>query len=411
MSGWPQKIELPPERTASPTFPVEAPNVIINTTWGTAAPDVWPGIAEIKPDDSFVPATISGDINWPPIPELPALRRWAGVARMGGVGDNLVAASVLPLLKKQGFMTEVISQPPFSCIFHNNPHIDRLIEKEKEDWPQDFKEWQAWFASRSKEYARFCNLSHTMEHLLAFFPAQTAFSWPAHFRRKLANHSYVETVHDALDVPYEFAPMFFPTDEEKEGAIKTKKWIGCDKIIGWCISGTRVDKSHPYSPMIVARLIKEIGLPVVLMGAPGKDYELALQIQQNVERTNGSRDNLHIAISNDTNNPNWPVRRILAFTEVCDLMIGPDTGPMWAVAFHDMPKIVLLSHASPENITKHWKNTTTMHANPARVPCWPCHLLHDTHLTCFPNKENTGAACVSDISTEMIVQQAFHLLK
>ena len=37
-------------------------------------------------------------------------------------------------------------------------------------------------------------------------------------------------------------------------------------------------------------------------------------------------------------------------------MIGPDTGLMWGVAMEAMPKIMLLSHASPENITKHWTN-------------------------------------------------------
>jgi hypothetical protein len=94
----------------------------------------------------------------------------------------------------------------------------------------------------------------------------------------------------------------------------------------------------------------------------------------------------------------------------CDLMIGPDTGVMWAVAMEKVPKIMLLSHASEENITKHWINTITLHADQSAVPCWPCHRLHDTLDTCKANKENTGAACISNISIDTIISQARKVL-
>jgi ADP-heptose:LPS heptosyltransferase len=100
------------------------------------------------------------------------------------------------------------------------------------------------------------------------------------------------------------------------------------------------------------------------------------------------------------------VRRTLAFAQACDLVIGPDTGIMWGVAFEAVPKIMLLSHASPENITKHWINTITLTANQGRVPCWPCHQLHDDHSTCTPNADNSGAACMTDISVEAIIGAA-----
>jgi hypothetical protein len=65
---------------------------------------------------------------------------------------------------------------------------------------------------------------------------------------------------------------------------------------------------------------------------------------------------------------------------------------------------VMVSHASVENITKHWVNTTTLHADPNRVPCWPCHRLHDDPSTCVVNKEENGAACISDVSVENLVR-------
>ena len=93
----------------------------------------------------------------------------------------------------------------------------------------------------------------------------------------------------------------------------------------------------------------------------------------------------------------------------CDLVIGPDTGPMWAVAMEDMPKILLLGHASPENITKHWHRTVTLHGGPD-VDCWPCHKLHNDKTTCRPDKHDRGAACMSDIDPARIASIAAQFL-
>jgi ADP-heptose:LPS heptosyltransferase len=196
--------------------------------------------------------------------------------------------------------------------------------------------------------------------------------------------------------------------------------MGASRVIGWCISGTRIDKAYPYSPMVIARIIKELRLPVILFGA-GKDAEAAEVVGNQVVIQNGSGEGLHFAIEADYHKSspelraklglvpdvtNWPVRRGLAQVQLCDLVIGPDTGFMWGVAMEKMPKIVMLSHASQENITKHWHNTITLHADQKRVPCWPCHKLHDGLDTCVPNKDNNGAACISDISVEEILRKA-----
>jgi hypothetical protein len=94
----------------------------------------------------------------------------------------------------------------------------------------------------------------------------------------------------------------------------------------------------------------------------------------------------------------------LSLALTADLVVTPDTGTAWAVAFEPMPKIVMVSHASAENITKHWVNTTTLQADQNRVPCFPCHRLHNDPSTCVSNKEGNGAACISDISVDRLVQ-------
>lgn len=328
----------------------------------------------------------------------------AAICRFGGVGDNLIAASVLPGLKAKYGSVDVLSQDPYHVTFENNPHVDRVIRPDQASIPQDGKGWQGWFAARAREYDFFVNLSHSLETLAAFQQAQTQFWWPAAARRKLADRSYLELAHDICGVPHEFGPTFFPTDQEREQVAKTRQAIGGD-FIAWCLGGSRIDKVYPSSPMAIARIAREIA-PVVCLGAPGKDQAMALAIQNHVIQQNGSLENFHIGITNPELKADWPIRRVLAMAQAARMVIGPDTGPMWSVAMEPMPKLVLLSHASPKNITAHWVDTVALHADPKRVDCWPCHRLQDDPSTCRINAEGNGAACISDIPVDAVVSLA-----
>ncbi len=332
-------------------------------------------------------------------------RPWVLVARLGGVGDNLIASSPIPLLA-QKYNVEVLSQEPCHTVFENNPYVSKLTVKKPGAIADDF---QAWFADRATDYEHMFNLSHSCESLVAFFRSQTHFSWPIEWRRKWCDHNYLEIVHDVCGVPYDFnlgGPRFFPTDEEMQKALKTKALMG-EKVVGWCIRGTRLDKIYPYASFAIARLIKELNVSVVLFGSPGKDHELASLLLKDVTAHNGSFEGLHEAISVDEKNPAWPLRRTLTQAQTCDLVIGPDTGLMWGVAMKSIPKILMLGHASKKNITDHWVNTVTLQPNHDRVPCHPCHLLHDfPAFTCKVNEDKSAAACISDISVEMILQAA-----
>ena len=332
---------------------------------------------------------------------------WAAICRYGGVGDNLIASSVLPALKKKYGHVEVISQEPQSAVFENNPFIDKLSVHKPGQIPGDSAEaWKKWHDIRAKEYDLFVNLSHSVETLRAFLPAQTQSSWPAAWRRKFAAQSYVETAADICGVdPKDCSPGFFPTEAETHKALETLEKVG-RPCIGWVLSGTRIDKIYPASTIAVARLINELGAQVILFGAPGINHDMAKKIQDHVQRQNGSLDGLHAACDEKLEDQKWPIRRIITQLQHCDLAIGPDTGPLWGVASLSLPKIMLLSHAGINNITKGWLNTATLHADPAKVPCWPCHQLHDSLDTCTPDETRQAAACISSISPSMIVEAA-----
>lgn len=335
------------------------------------------------------------------------MNRWAAISRYGGIGDNLIAGSPLMALKRMGYMTEVISGEPNHVVYLHNPHIDKLsIKNTDRDLPRnDLEGWQRWHESRAREYDVFVHASHSCEGRHAVFKTMTTFWWPPEMRRKVCAGSYLETVHDIAGVPYEFGPLFFSSDEERDCALRIKKQIG-ERFVLWVLSGTRIDKVYPYSASAIARIIREVKAPVMLMGGSSeKEHAMAETIKNSVSIDNGSRDGLHLALPEKKGDLlSWSLRASMSMALVADLVVTPDTGTAWAVAMEPMPKIVMVSHASVENITKHWVNTITLHADPSRVPCWPCHLLHDDPSTCVENKERNGAACISDITVEKIVQ-------
>jgi ADP-heptose:LPS heptosyltransferase len=153
-------------------------------------------------------------------------------------------------------------------------------------------------------------------------------------------------------------------------------------------------------------MICEIDATVILFGSGEKDRLIADEIEHQVRQHNGTLDRLGTCISISKEHDIWPIRRSLAQVQVCDLVVTPDTGPQWAVAQLPMPKIVLLSHSSAENITKYAVNTTSLEADRSRIPCFPCHRLHSDYSTCTPNFDNDGPACITDLSVEAIVQAA-----
>jgi FkbM family methyltransferase len=390
--------------------------------WGHSPPvgDAWPNVVNFnvlaipkEKTDNYRDVTAPLTLKARPASHAD---KWACLCRFGSIGDDLIAASVLRPLKAQGYRTEVITCKPSHVVYENNPFIDKLTIKNTErDLPKNNQlEWNNWFRARSGEYDKFANLSHTCEASLALLPVQTQYWWPEKIRRKLCGHNYLEFVHDVFDMPHTFGPLFFPTEEEKEAALDTRKRLGSGKIVGWCLNGSRVDKVWPQAPMGVARTIKELGVQVVMFGGPPprNDHQFAAQIQEHCKNQNGSDAGLHEAISPTADSDAWSIRRSLTMASVCDLVVGPDTGVMWGVAFEPVPKVVLHSHASVANIAKHWINTTSLHADQAKVPCWPCHMLHDNIETCQEVQERSGikvdyqskgAACIMSITTDQVV--------
>jgi ADP-heptose:LPS heptosyltransferase len=320
---------------------------------------------------------------------------------------------VLPALKAKYGHVEVITKKPISVVFENNPFIDKLTARDTDVPCTDAASYRKWFRDRCQEYDFFMDLGQSCEWAHAVFNPQSAFDWSLKKRRAMFGSSYLETVHDICDVPHEpIGAQFYPTPEEDAKAQETRaERFGTSKVIGWVCCGSRIDKRHPRDDLIVAQLIRETGAMVALFGGYAqRDWDIAKKIEQTVRQVNGTNDRLRLCMSPTQDNDIWPIRRGLTMLQHMDLVVTVDTGPWWAVSQRLLPKILMPSHASAENIAKHAKNTVSLHADVARVPCHSCHRLHDDPSTCSPNAEGDGAACLADISVVAIVETAKALL-
>jgi len=286
------------------------------------------------------------------------------VVRYGGFGDMIQTSSILPALKDDGWHVTVMTTPKGYDILKADPHVDRFLLQDGSPNPDQVPndELGAFWATWARKFDRWINLSESVEGTLLAIPGRMNHSWPDSLRRELLNQNYLEFTHKLSDVPMPPRPAFYATDEEYEWAAREVMPFGNEAFLVMVVlAGSSVHKAYPHMDNVVARILK--GIPeakVIFVGDYGcQILEAGWEKDPRVLCRSGV----------------WSIRHTLVAARECDLVIGPETGVLNAVACTDNHKIVLLSHSSVENLTRDWKNTVSM--LPARdVKCYPCHRLH-----------------------------------
>jgi hypothetical protein len=98
------------------------------------------------------------------------------------------------------------------------------------------------------------------------------------------------------------------------------------------------------------------------------------------------------------------MRLAMTLALAADVVVGTESAIVNAVASAPNLKIVLLSHSTPENLTKHWVNT--MSVEPVGLGCYPCHRLHRGFEFCNQDPDTKWSACQSKATAEAIVNAA-----
>jgi ADP-heptose:LPS heptosyltransferase len=216
-------------------------------------------------------------------------------------------------------------------------------------------------------------------------PGRMPFTWPKEIRHRYMNVNYAEHIHLLAGVPMPPRDKFYPTPHELKWAEKQRRRIP-GKVVLWTLAGSAVHKHWPFLDKITARIMLEYkDVYVVMVGdALCQMVEAGWENEPRVLQKSGE----------------WSIRQTLSFAGLADLVIGPETGVMASVAMREVPKIIFLSHASVENLTKYWINCVSM--EPRGCDCYPCHQLHYGFDPCPRNIEHGAAECQVKIDPERV---------
>ena len=311
----------------------------------------------------------------------------ACVVRYGAFGDLMQASSVWAALKRQGYHVTLFTSPPGSDVIMHDPNIDNIVLFDKDQVPNgnlgDFWAWQ------KKKYDKWVNLSESVEGTLLAMPGRMISFYPPQVRHSLMNRNYVELQHALAEVPYELKIKFYPTTEETRWAKRERSKLGTGPVVVWSLAGSSVHKTWAGLDNVLASILVEFPTArVVLTGGPDcVMLEAGWENEPRILKRSGV----------------WSIRETLSFCQEADLVIGPETGVLNAVACEPMAKVVFLSHSTHENLTRDWTNTTPLWSKNTKCAgrgdnaAPACHTLHYGWDYCSRDEESGTAQCQRDI--------------
>lgn len=312
----------------------------------------------------------------------PKPEKTCGIVRYGAFGDMIQISSILPWLKEQGYHITIYHGG--NNVIAHDPHVDRFISQPKDIIPPQFLD--EFWENEKKKYDKWINLSGSIEETLLIPPRRAAHEWPKEIKAKYLDRNYLEWTHELAGVPPPYHTRFYSTLEEKSWARLTSDRFGRKNIL-WSLAGSSVHKVWPWMDTILHRIIQT--MPDVHVVLVGDEFCRLLET--------GWDDHPKVHCRSGK----WSIRESMSFAEASDLVIGTETGLLNAAGMMDVPKIVTLSHSSPEMLTKHWKNTIVL--EPHNVFCYPCRMMHngdDGFKHCWEHKETGTAMCQADISAD-----------
>jgi ADP-heptose:LPS heptosyltransferase len=335
-------------------------------------------------------------LNWRLSCNEPKPDKTCCISRFGGFGDMLQMSNILPELKRQGYHITVNTTPAGQSIIQHDPHVDDWLILDPDLVPNH--ELPEFWAALARRYDKFVQLSESIEGTLLAMPGRANHMWPQAVRQVVLNKNYLEWTSFLAELPYHSEARFYATPEEAGKArgfltaIQTAR-APDELLIGmrgpqvfsimWALAGSSVHKFTPHMDAVIARVLLEIPEAVIIFTGDEacQILEAGWELEPRVYRESGKQT----------------IRETLALAQKVDLVIGPETGVLNAVAFEeDVAKIVMLSHSSVENLTKHWFNTQSL--APAGTACWPCHMLHYGSAHCHTDKATGAAQCQVDIT-------------
>ncbi len=99
----------------------------------------------------------------------------------------------------------------------------------------------------------------------------------------------------------------------------------------------------------------------------------------------------------------YTIRESMALAEVSDVVVGAETGMLNSVAHRSMPKIVLLSHSSANNLTKHWVNTAAIEPHKLNVNL--LQLQKEAAIKHYPALSEASGGMVAQTEATLVITE------
>ncbi|MDE1766568.1 MAG: hypothetical protein KGI27_09920 [Thaumarchaeota archaeon] len=285
------------------------------------------------------------------------------VCRYGALGDAIVMTPLLRKLKEDGWHVSLNVNPYCLAALENNPYVDNLIVQEKDVIPNPLlgEYWKFW----AGQYDKYINLSESIEGDLLMVEGRPCFYTPQAWRHSVANVNYYDYTMSRGGYPKILGTrgeLFFTNAEERKAKDYFRTLTG-KFVVVWALNGSSHHKVYPMMEPTLRTWFKSHPDSVVITTGDTMAQLLEFPHPQMIPQAG-----------------KWGIRESLISTKYADLVIGPETMMTNAAGCFPTPKMVFLSHSSPENLTKYWENCVAL--EPTEAPCWPCHQLHYTKESC-----------------------------
>lgn len=312
---------------------------------------------------------------------MPKKKKRLLIIRYAALGDMLIVSPIIRLWHKKGYLVDVETKPSGKVILKNNPFINKVILHKQE---LDGKELRKHWRKLKKGYDKVINLTESIEGNLVLVPWQKEYHLSQEERRELCDTNYYEHTMSLAKLPYTpgLTGEIYLTPYEMETARRTRRRFKNKFVILWGLSGSSVHKAWPYTEH-VAKAFLEAHEDVVIITVGDIMCQLLEFDHPRVHKKSGV----------------WGIRQSIAMSSLADLTIGTDTGFSHGAGIWRTPQILLLSAQSKENISKSFRNCTTLTAD---VDCYPCYKLHYGLETCELN-ENRLPKCMAELKPAKVL--------
>lgn len=359
------------------------------------------GIARFKVmmrEPMWVLRRVKGKNGLEPLLTVADSRKRVCILRWGAFGDMLMISPIIDHYRELGYHVTLSTTERGQKVFVGDPRIDDLamVESGVAEFSKGEK-LDRFLKGLGDPFDVFVNLAEVLEaDLLPRENVDPLYNATWEERHATCNRNYMHAhfVKCGLPVPAgPVHPTVVLTDTEREWG-KAELWtirkkLGKSFIFLWNLMGSSFHKMYPWIYdvwFLVDQNRDDIGFVTVSdrMGEVLEDKRFSCVLHRSGKYT---------------------IRQVLALHSAVDAVVTPETFSLPAAFAFKSPVVALLSHSSKEQYF--FRDGDIPLSPPIKdCPCYPCHQIHYSRLSCRRGNFNHDATLCMDSITPGALYQA-----